>query len=194
MRTVVTGAWSYSGRWIAAALLDAGHSVVSLTKRPTPNPDPHGGRVRRIPYTDDPAELALALDGAEALHCGYWVRPIHLEDYAAAVVAALEASDSWTRDATGPDRIEFGDLIRLLASITGGGGRPARLPLALCHLAYAATSRASAETILTVDELKGLSRNLLDSTAPPMGQTSLLTWLRAHAHEIGARFVREPPR
>ena len=117
----------------------------------------HGGLlIENIAWAARRLPLVPILSGPR-----YWIRPIHVEDYAAAV-AALEASDSWTRDATGPDRIEFGDLIRLLANITGGDGRPARLPLALCHLAYAAASRAAAATILTVDELKGLPRNLPD--------------------------------
>ena len=45
-RTVaVTGAWSYSGRRVAARLLRAGYTVVSLTNRPVPAPDPHAGAV-----------------------------------------------------------------------------------------------------------------------------------------------------
>ena len=41
----VTGAFSFSGRHIAARLLDAGHEVVNLTNHPD-RPDPFGGRTR----------------------------------------------------------------------------------------------------------------------------------------------------
>ena len=75
MTVVVTGAWSYSGVPIARALLTAGYEVVSLTGRSVPDPDPHRGRVPAVPYGRfSVPELARLLDGAEALHCGYWTR------------------------------------------------------------------------------------------------------------------------
>ena len=308
MTVALTGAWSYSGRPIADTLLNNGHRVVSLTNRLPPDPDPHRGRVRRIPYGNFSVyELARALDGVEALHCGYWVRhdrppvghrgpwtshaqarhrsgrlieaarlagverlvwtsianpslhsdlsyyrgkaaverlvresgipyailrpacffgrgdedillqniawaarrfpwipipsgppywirPIHVNDYAGLVAAALASRDSWTRDATGPDRIEFGELIRLVATLTAARARAVRLPLPLCRVLYAVASRSIRETILTPDELRGLSRNLLDSAEPALGTTSLKTWLHEHAAEVGRRFAREPRR
>ena len=76
MNTIaVTGAWSYSGRAVAAALVRDGHRVVSLTNRLPPDPDPHRGRVRRIPYGQfSVPALAPSLDDAEAMYSGYWVR------------------------------------------------------------------------------------------------------------------------
>ena len=308
MTVAVTGAWSYSGQVIAETLLRKGYRVVSLTNRQPPDPDPHGGQVRRIPYGDFfVSELAAALAGVKALYCGYWVRhdrvpvghrgpwtshdlavhrsaalieaarragirrlvwtsianpglksdlsyyrgksaverlvresgisyailrpacffgrgeddiliqniawaarrfpfipipsgspyrirPIHVDDYAELVALALASGENWTRDAAGPDRIEFGELIRRVAWMTSGRGRAVRLPLPLCRVLYAVASRCIGETILTADELRGLSRNLLDSTEPPLGTTSLLAWLREHADEIGLRFAREPKR
>ena len=38
MKVVVTGAFSYSGRYIAQRLLDAGHTVITLTHRPAGTP------------------------------------------------------------------------------------------------------------------------------------------------------------
>ena len=117
-----------------------------------------------------------------------------MDDYAGLVVEALLSGDSWTRDAAGPDRIEFGALVRLIAALSAGRGRPVRLPLPVCRALYYAASRACRETILTADELRGLSRNRLDSEAPPLGATSLLAWLREHGTVAGLRFDREPRR
>ena len=50
------------------------------------------------------------------------------------------------------------------------------------------------ETILTTDELKGLSRNRLDSVEPPIGRIGLRAWLRDNVSTIGSRFLREPRR
>ena len=301
----VTGAWSYSGRRIAARLLRAGYRVVSLTSRPVPDPDPHAGAVVRIPYDFAPGALERSLRGVDVLACGYWarhdrapvghrgpwtshalaversarlvdaalaagvcrlvwtsianpgldpdlsyyagkaaverlvvrsglphailrpacffgpggilienvawaarrlpwfpipagppycIRPIHVDDYARAVVEAVGAADTFVRDATGPDRIEFGELVDYLVSLTGGRARVVRLPLPACVAAYGLASRVLRETVLTADELKGLSRNRLDSTEPPLGSIGLRAWLEDNASTLGTRFVREPRR
>ena len=124
----------------------------------------------------------------------YRIRPIHVDDFASLVVEAVASRDCWIRDATGPDRIEFGAFIRLLAGLTGGRGRPVRLPLPICRVLYATASRLCRETILTADELRGLSRNRLDSTDSPLGKISLRAWLEEHAGKAGRRLAREPRR
>jgi NADH dehydrogenase len=71
---IVTGAFSYTGKYIARRLLDAGRTVRTLTRHPD-RPDPFGGRVEPLPYRfDDPAALARSLEGATALYNTYWVR------------------------------------------------------------------------------------------------------------------------
>ena len=74
---VVTGAFGYSGRAIAAALLEHGFPVATLTGHPD-RPDPFGGRVavRRLAF-DEPDALAAALEGTEVLYNTYWVRFDH---------------------------------------------------------------------------------------------------------------------
>ena len=69
----VTGAFGYSGRYIAHHLLNAGHRVVTLTN--SRGPDPFGGRVSSFPLRfQDPTALAKALRGAAVLYNTYWVR------------------------------------------------------------------------------------------------------------------------
>jgi len=71
---VVTGAFGYSGRCIAERLLDAGHSVRTLTDSPH-RANPFGGRVEaRLFHFDEPARLVEALRGARVLYNTYWVR------------------------------------------------------------------------------------------------------------------------
>ncbi len=303
----VTGAWSYSGRVVAARLLERGYAVRSLTSRPVPDPDPHGGQVEAAPYgAFDVRSLARSLRGVDALYCGYWtrhdrppighrgpwtshqlaversralaaaaveagvrrlvwtsianpgldpdlpyyagkaaveasvrscgipyailrpacffggggilveniawaarrmpvvpipagpayrIRPIHVDDFAQAVVAAIESSDSFARDATGPERPEFGAFVRQTGlALTGRPARVVRLPMAACRGLYAAASLCLRETVLTSDELVGLARNRLDSTAEPMGRIELSAWVRANAAALGRAFVREPRR
>ncbi|MBN2387325.1 MAG: NAD(P)H-binding protein [Anaerolineales bacterium] len=73
MRTAVTGAFSYTGKYIARRLLDQGHEVITLTGHPE-RPDPFGGRVKAYPLGFDESELARSLEGAEVLYNTYWIR------------------------------------------------------------------------------------------------------------------------
>lgn len=74
---VITGAFGYSGRYIAARLLDQGARVRTLTGHPD-RPDPFNGRVEVAPFTfDNPGAMARALAGASVLYNTYWIRFEH---------------------------------------------------------------------------------------------------------------------
>jgi uncharacterized protein YbjT (DUF2867 family) len=74
---VVTGAFGYSGKYIAKRLLDGGHTVRTLTNS-TRRSNPFGDRVIASPFHfDDPRALAAALEGASVLINTYWVRFNH---------------------------------------------------------------------------------------------------------------------
>jgi len=71
---VVTGAFSYTGRFVAARLLDRGREVRTLTNHPRAN-DPSGGRIRAYPLDFAHRDLLLeAMSGADTLYNTYWVR------------------------------------------------------------------------------------------------------------------------
>jgi len=71
---VVTGAYGYTGRYIAQRLLETGRSVRTLTANPS-RPDLFGGRVEAHPFSfDAPARLVDTLRGAHTLYNTYWVR------------------------------------------------------------------------------------------------------------------------
>lgn len=71
---VVTGAFSYTGKYAARILLARGHRVRTLTHHPR-RPNPFGDRVQVFPYNfDRPADLAESLRGASAFINTYWVR------------------------------------------------------------------------------------------------------------------------
>ena len=71
---VVTGAFGYTGRFIARRLLAAGHAVRTLTGHPS-RPDPFEGKVDVARYAfDDPAAMVASLRDVEVLYNTYWVR------------------------------------------------------------------------------------------------------------------------
>ena len=71
---VITGAFSYTGKYATRILLDRGFQVLTLTFHP-PRPNPYGDRVAVAPYNfERPDELRRSLEGASTLINTYWVR------------------------------------------------------------------------------------------------------------------------
>ena len=74
MKIAVTGAFSYSGKYITKKLLERGEEVITLTNHPN-RPDPFDGKVKVFPLNfNNEAGLITSLRGAEALVNTYWIR------------------------------------------------------------------------------------------------------------------------
>ena len=73
----VTGAFGYSGKYIARRLLTAGERVITLTNS-LHRPNPFGERVKAYPFHfDKPQQLVKSLTGVSVLYNTYWVRFNH---------------------------------------------------------------------------------------------------------------------
>jgi len=72
MKIAVTGAFSYSGKYITKRLLDRGEEVTTLTNHPSR--DPFHGKVKAYPLDFDEANMTNSLQGVEVLVNTYWVR------------------------------------------------------------------------------------------------------------------------
>jgi NADH dehydrogenase len=76
---IVTGAFGYSGKYIATRLLHLGATVRTLTNS-IHRQNPFGDRVEARPFHfDDPRAMVSALSGGEVLYNTYWVRFNHLD-------------------------------------------------------------------------------------------------------------------
>ena len=99
MKIAVTGAFSYSGKYITKKLLARGEEVITLTNHPN-RPDPFNGKVKAFPlnFTNE-EELTNNLRGIDVLVNTYWVRfdkgnntqPKAVENTKALVNAAAKA-------------------------------------------------------------------------------------------------------
>ena len=70
----ITGAFGFSGSYIARRLLDAGETVITLTNSPD-RPSPLKERITAHPFRfDDVAAMAKSLAGVDVLYNTYWVR------------------------------------------------------------------------------------------------------------------------
>ena len=86
---VVTGAFSYTGSFIARRLLAAGHQVRTLTNNPSPPPDLKE-KVASAPLDfDDADNLVRFMRGADTLYNTYW---IHSNYGAEAFAVAVQRS------------------------------------------------------------------------------------------------------
>ncbi len=71
---MVTGAFSFTGKYLTQRLLAQGRQVRTLTNHPD-NPNPFGSQVTAFPYHfDDHAALVKSLEGVSTFYISYWVR------------------------------------------------------------------------------------------------------------------------
>jgi len=74
MKIAVTGAFSYSGKYITRRLLARGEEVITLTGHPN-RPDPFEGAVKAYPLDfEDENGLVNSLQGVHTIYNTYWVR------------------------------------------------------------------------------------------------------------------------
>jgi uncharacterized protein YbjT (DUF2867 family) len=73
LKIAVTGAFSYSGKYITKRLLERGEQVITLTGHPN-RPDPFGGKVKAYPLDFDEAGMTRSLQDVDVLVNTYWVR------------------------------------------------------------------------------------------------------------------------
>lgn len=92
---VVTGAFGFSGKYIAKRLLDAGYEVQTLTNSPE-RTNPFGGKVKAYLYSfDNHKNLVESLKGTSVLYNNYWVRFNHPDfTYSMAVENTLKLFDA----------------------------------------------------------------------------------------------------
>ena len=74
---VITGAFSYTGKYATSLLLSRGYKVRTLTNH-TDRVNPFGNKVQAFPYSfDNPEKLAQVFRGASIVINTYWVRFPH---------------------------------------------------------------------------------------------------------------------
>ena len=96
----VTGAFGYSGKYIARQLLAQGHNVITLTNSPE-RANPFGAVLRAFPFNfDQPSKLVETLQGVSVLYNTYWVRFNHQDFTFADAVRNSQTLFSAAREAS----------------------------------------------------------------------------------------------
>ena len=87
----ITGAFGYSGKYIAKRLLEQGIKIRTITNSPQ-RKNPFGDKIEVHPFHfDEPGKLVESLKGCEVLYNTYWVRFNHsLFNHASAVSNTIQ--------------------------------------------------------------------------------------------------------
>jgi uncharacterized protein YbjT (DUF2867 family) len=294
-RAAVTGAFGFTGRHIAARLLERGDEVVNLTNHPNRHVQ-FADRVTTVPLAfDDPDGLARSLEGCRTLFNTYWIRfahggvshtdavrnsttlftaarragvervvqvsianpdpdsplpyyrgkaqveaalaasalshailrpavlvgdqpiltntiawllrrlpvfgiagrgdypiaPIHVADLTELALEAAARTDDLSWDAVGPETFTFAEYVAAIRAATHARCLLLHLPGELVLLAARTVSVPLHDTLLTRDELTGLTSGLLTSHQPPRGHRRVSDWLRDNGSWLGRSYLPE---
>jgi NADH dehydrogenase len=121
----------------------------------------------------------------------YALRPLHVEDMADLLIELADGDDAVTIDAVGPERFSYLELVRTLADILKVRTAIIRIPPTLGLAISKLLNPLVKDVIITREEIKGLTRGLLDSDQPATGQIRLTEWARQHRKTLGRRYASE---
>jgi NADH dehydrogenase len=121
----------------------------------------------------------------------YRLQPVFVEDLAELMVRLGDESSCTQIDAVGPEIYRYRDLVEHIRQCLGRRVPVLRLPTPVAYLCARAVGVWVRDVPVTHDELVGLQRDLLVSTADPTCPTKLSTWLDDQGDQLGARYLSE---
>jgi len=121
----------------------------------------------------------------------YGIQPVYVDDLAALMARLGAERQDVTVDAVGPERLGFSQLVRQIAQALGVRRAVVPLPHALLGAVAAVFGWALGDRLLTRDEIKGLTANLLVSEGDPTCPTAFSAWLAEHADQLGRTYHNE---
>jgi uncharacterized protein YbjT (DUF2867 family) len=121
----------------------------------------------------------------------YRLQPVFVEDLAELAVNAAQDTRNVELDAVGPEIFTFNELVRLLANVLGKTARIVHIPPMIALLCTTILGRLMGDVVLTADEIRGLTANLLVSRDPPTAPTRLSHWLKHHGTDVGKQYASE---
>jgi len=124
----------------------------------------------------------------------YAIRPIYVEDMARLLADAASQQGNSVTDAVGPETFTFEELVRRVAREVGSTCRVVHMPAWLAYAGTLVTGWIVGDVVLTWEEYKGLTSNLLASEGLSKGETRLGEWLAANRDRLGERYASEVSR
>ncbi len=121
----------------------------------------------------------------------YGLQPVHVEDFARLVVEQGASRVDRVLDAVGPDALGFEELVRLVRRAVGSRAALVPLPRTVILAAARLIGAVVRDVVLTPDEIRGLTANLLVSKEPATASTRFSDWLTGNAERLGVEWASE---
>jgi NADH dehydrogenase len=121
----------------------------------------------------------------------YGLQPVHVEDFARLAAEQGQRREDVIQDAVGPEALRFVDLVRAVRLAVGSRAAIVPVPRPLLLAAGRVVGAVVRDVVLTPDEVRGLTANLLVSRGPPTAPTRFTEWLARSAGELGVRWASE---
>jgi uncharacterized protein YbjT (DUF2867 family) len=121
----------------------------------------------------------------------YEVQPVSVGDTARICVESGAAGGDTVVDAAGPDRLPFGQLVRMIRDAIGSRSRIHSAPPGVALAASRLLGLLVRDIPLTREEMNALGAGLLVSHEPPRGTERFAAWLSASAPTLGRTYASE---
>lgn len=212
MRIAVTGAFGFSGRYVAKRLLEAGHEVITLTNSVTRR-SPFGQRVKAFPFHfEQPEKLGACLRGVDALinniawslrhfpvmgvfgSGDYRLQPIYVNDLARTAAQMASGERNEIVEAIGPETFSYRELVDRVGRAIGVRRPIVSVSPRLGYWSCRLVGLFVGDVVITREEIRGLMEGRLCVEAPPLGTTKLTEWMDRHRDTLGRRYTSEMAR
>lgn len=121
----------------------------------------------------------------------YRLQPVYVGDLAALALQAGAGRDDCTLDAVGPEIFTYNTLVDTIAQHIGRNPPVLHLPPAVALGMAGLLGLFLGDVLITPDEVRGLSANLLVSNQPPTCSTRLSDWLEENGPSLGQNYASE---
>ncbi|GAB3056667.1 hypothetical protein GCM10027053_17560 [Intrasporangium mesophilum] len=121
----------------------------------------------------------------------YRVRGIHVDDLARLCADEADSDADVLRDAVGPERPTFRELVEHLRASTGSPALVVDVPGALVPVCGTALNLALHDHVLTRDEYRAMADGLADSESPSAGKRSITEWVADNGSWLGRTYFND---
>jgi len=121
----------------------------------------------------------------------YKIQPIFVGDLAELAVESGSKNQNEIINAIGPETFIYRDLVKMIGEAIGCKRPIIGVPLLIGYIAARLTGMMMGDIMLTWDEARALTMNLLYVNAPPAGKTKLSEWVKENANTLGLKYASE---
>lgn len=124
-------------------------------------------------------------------HGAYRIRGIHLTDLARLCADETDSDDDILRDAVGPERPTFRDLVEALREAVHSKAILLDVPGAVIPACATGVGVLLRDTVLTRDEYAAMAAGLADTTGPATGTIAVTDWIAQNGSWLGRRYLND---